>query len=130
MFSQERVLLLEKIKAANRKPSNRKPASFYIFFAFLSHVLASRFFVFFSFSVQREEISKLNLVTIAKTFSLSEELFLFKVRRPNGCYSCCLIMAHKQREDYLNLSPCIFTWYHTFSQLAFDGGKLRSVYAK
>uniref|UniRef100_A0A2R9ACG9 Chromodomain helicase DNA binding protein 2 n=1 Tax=Pan paniscus TaxID=9597 RepID=A0A2R9ACG9_PANPA len=33
-------------------------------------------------------------------------------------------MAHKQREDYLNLSPCVFTWYRTFSQLAFDGEKL------
>ncbi|XP_023384728.1 chromodomain-helicase-DNA-binding protein 2 isoform X7 [Pteropus medius] len=33
-------------------------------------------------------------------------------------------MAHKPREDYLNLSPCIFTLYHTFSELAFDGEKL------
>ncbi|XP_019582251.2 chromodomain-helicase-DNA-binding protein 2 isoform X10 [Rhinolophus sinicus] len=33
-------------------------------------------------------------------------------------------MAHRPREDYLNLSPCIFTWYHTFSELAFDGEKL------
>ncbi|XP_053514814.1 chromodomain-helicase-DNA-binding protein 2 isoform X7 [Artibeus jamaicensis] len=32
-------------------------------------------------------------------------------------------MAHKQRDDYLNLSPCTFTWYHTFSELAFDGVK-------
>nr|XP_019582251.1 PREDICTED: chromodomain-helicase-DNA-binding protein 2 isoform X4 [Rhinolophus sinicus] len=33
-------------------------------------------------------------------------------------------MSHRPREDYLNLSPCIFTWYHTFSELAFDGEKL------
>ncbi|KAF6273226.1 hypothetical protein mRhiFer1_009513 [Rhinolophus ferrumequinum] len=33
-------------------------------------------------------------------------------------------MAHRPREDYLNLSPCIFTWYHTFSELAFHGEKL------
>uniref|UniRef100_A0A8D1QFW0 Chromodomain helicase DNA binding protein 2 n=1 Tax=Sus scrofa TaxID=9823 RepID=A0A8D1QFW0_PIG len=33
-------------------------------------------------------------------------------------------MAHKHREDYLNLSPCIFTWYQTLSQLSFDGEKL------
>ncbi|XP_036909592.1 chromodomain-helicase-DNA-binding protein 2 isoform X6 [Sturnira hondurensis] len=32
-------------------------------------------------------------------------------------------MAYKQRNDYLNLSPCNFTWYRTFSELAFDGVK-------
>lgn len=38
-----------------------------------------------------------------------------------------LYMAHKPVEDYLNLSPCIFTWYHMFSELTFDGENLRSV---
>ncbi|KAK1327863.1 hypothetical protein QTO34_012772 [Cnephaeus nilssonii] len=33
-------------------------------------------------------------------------------------------MALKQRDDYLNLSPCIFSWYHTLPELAFDGKKL------
>ncbi|XP_045427981.1 chromodomain-helicase-DNA-binding protein 2 isoform X2 [Pipistrellus kuhlii] len=33
-------------------------------------------------------------------------------------------MALKQRDDYLNRSPCLFSWYHTLPELAFGGKKL------
>lgn len=36
-------------------------------------------------------------------------------------------MAPGPRDDYLNVPPCIFPWYHAFSELAFDGEKFSSV---
>lgn len=38
-------------------------------------------------------------------------------------------MAHRQGDGCLRLSPCVLTWYRTFSQLAFGGEKRRSVRA-